>query len=622
MIRLEGRSLGLALLFILGATAYRPPAQGQTPVTLGVSSITAEGFPTIRLTLTVADAEGQHIPRLTGGNFAVTEDGVARPDASVKESEIGSRQIFAILTGQALRIRDSQGRTRFDFVRQALLEWWAGPNVAAYELDDLSLVTSDGPLAVHASAQTLSSALTAHQPTFTGEPSGYDFLTLALGYMSDPPPNEGMPGSLVLFSPPLDGLTDVLLENVVARAKETGTVIYPVLVGPPDAVDSPGADRMRQLAVQTGGAFEVFDPGQGLEALAQKVIGRRFIYTLGYTSQANTSGTHQIEVHVKASGAEAATLEQSYQVQILPPQVSFIQPPSKIVRESDDTTLAIEQLPPTTQDLPILIDFPDGHTRPITRATLYVDDAPESELDAPPFNHFTLDLTRFIESGSHTLRVETEDSLGLSSTSEPTRLEIEVRPPPRGLAAVRPALGSIAAALGVLVLGAAVAVSLMSAGRRQAASLRGGGRARGFPRTKRRASLHERTPDTAVEAMLVPVDNRGQEGEALPLTGIDVILGRDASLAGIVLDDPSVSGMHARMIRLADGGYLLRDQDSIAGTWINFRPVTSDGTQLAHEDLIHIGRVGLRFRQASPPPPREIRVRPLAGEAEPPEDES
>ncbi len=568
------------------------------------------------LSLTVADGEGLRIPGLTAEDFAVSEDGSPRPGASVSEAEIGSRQIFAILTGRALRIRDSQGRTRFDFVRQALLDWWAGPGVAGYELDDMSLVTSEGPLAIHASASTLSSALTAHQPAFAEEPSGYDFTILALGYMADPPPNEGMPGSLVVFSPPMDGLTDVLMENVVTRARQTATAIYPVLVGPPEAIDTPGAERMRQLALQTGGAFSVFDPGQGLQALAEKVIGRRYIYSLIYTSQASTSGPHQVEVQVQVPGGAAASLEESYQVQILPPQVSFIQPPSQIVREADDPSLAIEQLPPTTQDLRILVDFPDGHPRPLTLATLYVDDQPASVLDAPPFDRFSLDLTRFVESGSHTLRVEAQDSLGLSSTSEPTRLEIEVRPPPRGLTALRPALGSIAAALGILVLGVALAASLMSAGRRQIAS--GGSRRQGagLPATKRRASMQKRVSETAVEAVLVPVDNRGQEGRALPLTGVDVVLGRDASLAGIVLDDPSVSGMHARMIRLAGGGYLLRDQDSVAGTWINFKPVADDGTQLANEDLIHLGRVGLRFRLASPPPPREIRVRPLDGEAE------
>lgn len=617
MWRRERRSLRLGLLFILTAGAFHPAAQAQTPISLGVSSVVVGGFPTVNLSLTVADGEGLRIPGLAAENFTVSEDGAPLPEVTVREAEVGSRQIFAILTGRALRIRDSQGRTRFDFIRQALLDWWDGPAVSGYELDDLSLVTSEGPLAVHASASTLASALTAHQPAFTAEPSGYDFMLQALGYMSDQPPNEGMPAALVVFSPPMDGLTEALTQNVVTRARQTATAIYPVLVGPPEAIDTPGAERMRQLALLTGGVFTVFEPGQGLQALEEKVIGRRYVYSLVYTSQANTSAIHQVEVQVQISGGGTASVEQSYQVQILPPQVSFIQPPTEIVRQGDDPSLAVEQLPPTTQELRILVDFPDSHPRPLTLTTLYVDDQPASVIDAPPFDRFSLDLTRFVESAGHTLQVEVQDSLGLTSTSEPIRLEIEVRPPPRGLTALRPALGSIAAALGVLVLGVVLAVSLMSAGRRQAATA-STRRQDGGPRAaSRRASMQRRFSETTVEAVLIPVDDRGQEGRALPLTGVDVVLGRDASLAGIVLDDPSVSGMHARMIRLAGGSYLLRDQDSIAGTWINFKPVTHDGIQLANEDLIHLGRVGLRFRLSSPPPPREIRVRPLDGEAGP-----
>jgi len=153
----------------------------------------------------------------------------------------------------------------------------------------------------------------------------------------------------------------------------------------------------------------------------------------------------------------------------------------------------------------------------------------------------------------------------------------------------------------------------MSAGRRQAASRPAGRRGVGLPTTMRRATLQGPPAGGAVEAMLVPIDARGQEGSPLPLTGVDVFLGRDASLVGIVLDDPSVGGMHARMIRLAGGGYLLRDQGSISGTWINFDPVPVDGVQLVHDDLIHLGRVGLRFRLASPPAPREIRIHLLSG---------
>lgn len=602
-------------MVLVAAGVLQSRAQAQTPITLGVSSTSVEAFPTVSLSLTVADGDGQRIRGLSSGNFWLLEDGSARPDLTVAETEVGSRQLFAILTGRALRIRDSQGRTRFDLVRQALLDWWERADVDEYESDDLTLLTSDGPLAVHASASTLRSALTTHQPTFAEEASGYDLLIFALDYMADPPPKNGMPGSLVLIAPPIEGLTDVLMGNVVTRAKETATAIYPVLVGPPEAIDTPGADRLRQLAAQTGGVFAVFNPGQGLEGLAEKLIGRRFIYTIHYISQANSSGIHTIGLQVEVPGAAVAAMEQTYQVEILPPHLSFIQPPNLIVREADDPSLALEQLPPTSQILQILITFPDNHPRPITLATLLVDGQPVSDLDTPPFDHFTLDLTRFVESGSHTLRVEAEDSLGLSSTSEPIRLEIEVRPPPRGLVALRPALGSIAAALAVLIIGVALAVSLMSAGHRQAASSRGARRAPGLTAAKRRASLQRRATGAAVEGMLIPVDGRGQEGKPLPLTGVDVVLGRDASLAGIVIDDPSVSGIHARMIRLAGGGYFLRDQGSVAGTWINFRPVSNDGAHLSHEDLIHVGRVGLRFRLASPPPPREIRVRPVEGEA-------
>jgi hypothetical protein len=463
----------------------------------------------------------------------------------------------------------------------------------------------------------LGSALSTHQPTFAEAASDYDLLLLALGYLSDPPPNFGMPGSLVMFTPPLEGLTDDLLENVVDRARQTGTAIYPVLVGAPEAIEDPGTEPLRRLASQTGGVFAVFDPGEGLGTLAQEVIGRRLVYTIAYTSQASASGPHKIEVQVTTPGGGTASLEQSYQVEILAPEVSFIQPPAQIVRQSSDSSLSLEQLPPTSQDLRFLVNFPDGHPRPVTLATLYVDDQAVSLLEAPPFDHVTLDMTRFVESGAHLLRIEAQDSLGLTSASETIRLQIEVRPQPRGLAALRPALGSIAAALGVLVLGVAVAVSLMSAGRRQAAASRGAVQPAGLPTTKHRASMQKRSSAGYVEAVLVPVDSRGKEGTALPLTGVDVVLGRDASLSGVVLDDPSVSGMHARMIRLAGGGYTLRDQDSVAGTWVNYQPVPDDGAQLAHEDLIHLGRVSLRFRLASPPPAREIRVRPLDGEAEP-----
>jgi predicted component of type VI protein secretion system len=99
--------------------------------------------------------------------------------------------------------------------------------------------------------------------------------------------------------------------------------------------------------------------------------------------------------------------------------------------------------------------------------------------------------------------------------------------------------------------------------------------------------------------------------EPFPLAGVDVIVGRDPSLAGLVLDDASVSGWHASLIRQADGEYLVRDQGSEAGTWVNYDPVPEPGLRLEHGDLLHVGRVSLRFKMVHPRTRRVIRAIPL-----------
>jgi predicted component of type VI protein secretion system len=109
------------------------------------------------------------------------------------------------------------------------------------------------------------------------------------------------------------------------------------------------------------------------------------------------------------------------------------------------------------------------------------------------------------------------------------------------------------------------------------------------------------------EGWITP-ENGSAPPEPYLLAGLDVILGRDPSFAGLVIDDPSVSGLHAAVIRQADGEYLIRDQGSVAGTWVNSEQVPETGRRLKHGDLIHLGRVALRFRLASPRHPRTVRV--------------
>jgi len=92
---------------------------------------------------------------------------------------------------------------------------------------------------------------------------------------------------------------------------------------------------------------------------------------------------------------------------------------------------------------------------------------------------------------------------------------------------------------------------------------------------------------------------------AIPLTRAEVTIGRDPNQATCLLDDPSVDGLHARLRVDAAGRFLLADQGSIAGTWVNYAPISSEGTPLEHGDLIHFGRAVFRFQVGKPVSPHK-----------------
>ena len=69
-----------------------------------------------------------------------------------------------------------------------------------------------------------------------------------------------------------------------------------------------------------------------------------------------------------------------------------------------------------------------------------------------------------------------------------------------------------------------------------------------------------------------------------------------------------MEGLHALLSRKRDGTFRLKDQGSVAGTWVNYAPVSQGGTQVEHGDLIHIGRVGFRLLLGKPTQPRPPKI--------------
>jgi pSer/pThr/pTyr-binding forkhead associated (FHA) protein len=107
-------------------------------------------------------------------------------------------------------------------------------------------------------------------------------------------------------------------------------------------------------------------------------------------------------------------------------------------------------------------------------------------------------------------------------------------------------------------------------------------------------------------------------GESIPLIGTDIFIGSDPSLTAVPLEDPSVDRMHARLIRQVDGSYLLKDQGSVAGTWVNYVEVPEAGLLLSNGDRIHFGRAFFQFIQPNTPHHRIIHVYKLESRGEAP----
>jgi predicted component of type VI protein secretion system len=68
-----------------------------------------------------------------------------------------------------------------------------------------------------------------------------------------------------------------------------------------------------------------------------------------------------------------------------------------------------------------------------------------------------------------------------------------------------------------------------------------------------------------------------------------------------VLDDASLAALHARLRQTDDGGYLLFDNNTIAGTWVNYDLVPREGYRLSHGDVVHFGQLIYRFTLRTPP---------------------
>ncbi|MCL4273742.1 MAG: FHA domain-containing protein [Anaerolineales bacterium] len=624
----------LLFLLVLGlvfSVVSQARAQ-QTGAIVTLYNADASNFPTVSAFVDVYDAQRIFASGLAPEAVSVIENGQTLPVDSLVEMAIPLQLAVAVNQGPALATQNANGISRFQRVSQVIAQW--AESRPADLPDDLSLVSQAGPVINHASPADFIVGLNGFQPDLRASRPNLQSLVTALDVVSAQTPYLGMKRAILFITPLMDDPSlAASLEPLIQRALENNVRVFVWYVDANTTFTTTSAAIFNNLAIQTGGSmFQYSGEERFPDPEAYFSILRR-IYQLTYTSRLNTSGDHELRVQVNLpSVGNMLSNGQSFNLNVQPPNPFLVAPQLQITRQApEDDPFNTDMLLPETQQIEIIVEFPDGHPRPLTRTTLYVDGDIVDENTSEPFDVFTWDLTAYDANGEHQVVVEAVDVLGFSKASLPVPIAVTVVKPPSGPTAFLAKYRTWITFASIILAGLVLFFILISGRVRipTLRSLREARRAQNDPltqpinvleeealpasmqvKTKKRRTTSKKTESVSksggdAAASLIRLNEDGQFAAVapLPLNGQELILGTDPVQCSHILDHPSISSVHARLRLTDDGGYLLMDNNSIAGTWVNYEPIPREGYRLMHGDMVHFGQLVYRFMLRTPPPP-------------------
>ena len=621
----------LSLSLILGATASRVSAQDQSLAYAELSPADISAFPKISASLDAFDPRGIFASGLKPEAVLVYEDGQPLPVDALTEMIVPLQLVVAVNQAPQLDVRDSTNLSRFQHAAQILMQWaQSRPTDVS---DDYSLVSQAGPVINHARAADFVVGLNGFKPDFRAATPNLLSLSAAIDIASAQTSQAGMKRAILFITPHTDDFNIVaLLEPHLQRARENKIRIFVWFIDLETTFKTENAVAFNNLAVQTGGSMFAYSGYERFPDPEAYFSGLRRTYALSYSSRLKAGGEHSLSVTVNLPGGALESVEQKFSIDIQPPNAFPLTNDINITRRAPaDDPYNGDVLLPNEQEIKIIIEFPDGHPRPLTRTTLYVDDVIMDENTAEPFNVFTWNISSYTQTGEHHVMVEAVDELGLQNRSMSVPITVTVVKPLSG------GLGLLAKyrmqiTFGAIILAGLALFFILLGGRLRMSSLRAAQRTRRAesdpltqsittikespvpaaapspgksPKTQpipRKAGSDSRSKNGA-NAMLMRLNPDGQVAAVAPILLIEkeIVFGTDPVQCMQIMNDPSISSVHARLRITDDAGYLLQDNNSIAGTWVNYELIPREGYRLAHGDMVHFGQLVYRFTLKKPP---------------------
>ena len=603
----------ILLLLVLLIGSSRASAQSGKSVRISLPDCSA--YPIITVYVDPFDRNGNPFENLEIDQITLIEDGINRDLLEIQPLHPGIQLVVVFNFSTPFAIQDINGRSRFDYIQESLLNWIAQP--VDTDPDDLSLIDNLGLERIHVEEKSdWTSALEELDPSLRETASDFNVLARGIEIASDPVSQPGMKKVVLFFSPQPTSDGFEAIDSLISQAKDNQVQVYTILVSSPAFFETAGASKLQTLSVETGGKFLTFSGEEPLADLSQLLLPLRTTYMLKYQSSIVTPGSHTLKISIEYTPASIDG-RREFTLDIQPPNPIFITPPRTVTRTLIDDTLDEtdeNNYQPSSLTLPILVEFPDHHPRDLEELIFRVDGQIIEVKSAPPYDQFTWDLNEYLVSGTHYLTLEAIDIMGLSRLSVETPIEIEVLLPAQDMWDIaRKNSPALLGLMVILLLGLTLFV-LINRGRIRPGNNRvlgwiknQGNRAVGIIQGM---SLFKKQPPRSQQAReispyrLIPVNDISRQlfAEPLQIDQPTITLGNSKREDVIRIQHPSIIPEHARISSPDEKQYQIIDLGSTAGTWINYQQITPSSPHTIKDgDIINIGEAAFRFQLKNKP---------------------
>jgi len=602
-------SLIPVLLICLALLTGSSSARAQSGNNIQISLPDTSAYPTITIYIDPTDRNGSPVENLKMDQITLIEDGINRDLLQFQALNPGIQLVFAFNFSPAFAIQDINGRSRYDFIQEALLNWANQPLETAG--DDLSILDNLDLEQAHLDGKAdFIEALEGLDPALRETESNYNLLARAIEIASDPVSQPGMKKVVLLFSPQPESDSFEALDSLTAQAKDQQVKVYTIMISSPAFFETAGAENLQTLSAETGGKFLTFTGEEPLADLGQLLLPLRTTYMLEYQSSIVTPGIHTLEVSISATPSDIVGLRE-FTLDIQPPNPIFITPPRTITRtplEQNQRETDQAKFEPTSVTLPVLVEFPDRHPRDLAELIFRVDGEIVETKTNPPYDQFIWDLEEYQASGTHYLTLEAVDIMGLSRLSLETPIEIEVIRPSQDIWEVVKKNGPALLGLALILLLGLTLFVLISRGKIKPRDKRGsswlkkqGNQAAAFiKQTLKRRNPPPGSKDLAYSPYrLIAVNDISRElfPEPIQINQALITLGSVKAENVIRIQHPSIIPEHTRISAEGKKDFQIIDLGSAAGTWVNYEQIPpSIPHTIKDGDIINIGEAAFRFQ--------------------------